>query len=68
MGLVVTVVSATVVTIIANPSGNGSFGIAYWLAYGVVYTIASTGFALLGRHRRMRRRKDRNEPGTWRPL
>jgi hypothetical protein len=27
----------------------------HWLMYGVAYTISAPGFALLGRHKRMRR-------------
>ena len=34
---------------------TGPFSIQHWLIYGVSYTILCTGYALLGRQRRMRR-------------
>jgi predicted lysophospholipase L1 biosynthesis ABC-type transport system permease subunit len=44
---------------------TGPFSIQHWLIYGVSYTIFSTGFALLGRHKRMRRPLERDQPGAW---
>jgi len=44
---------------------TGSFSIQYWLIYVAAYTISATCFALLGRHTRLRRLQEPDEPGPW---
>jgi hypothetical protein len=49
--------AAAIGVLIFHMPRTGSLGIRRWLLYGIFYTVFFTGFALLGRHMRTRRRQ-----------
>jgi hypothetical protein len=50
--------AAAICVLVLHLPWAGPFGIRRWVVYGVGYTIFFTGFSLLGRHMRMRRRQE----------
>jgi hypothetical protein len=54
--IVTAVVTAAICILSFHMPLTGPFGIRYWVSYGAGLTVFGTGFALLGRHMRMRRR------------
>ena len=64
-GLLGAVTTGAISILTFGLSRTGPFDIQHLLTWWIGYTIFSTGFALLVRHMRLRRRQKQDQPGAW---